>query len=59
MSKRDSSNFQYGPDRWVSVPGAFKLDDLQSFKPIMSPKFFNFFIFILGSPFLHDFANLA
>ena len=51
--KGNFSNFQYGPDRWVSaVHGAFKLDDLQSFKPILSPKFFNFFTFILGSPFL-------
>ena len=52
MRKGNSSNFQYGPDRWVSVPGAFKLDDLQSFKPILFPKFFNLFTFILGSQFL-------
>ena len=52
MRKGNSSNFQYGPDRGVSVPGAFKLDHLQPFKPILFPKFFNFFTFILGSPFL-------
>ena len=52
MRKGNSSNFQYGPDRWVSVHGAFKLDDLLSFKPILSPTLFNFFTFILGSPFL-------
>ena len=52
MRKGNSSNFQYGPDRGVSVPGAFKLDHLQPFKPILFPKIFNLFTFILGSPFL-------
>ena len=52
MRKGNSSNFQYGPDRGVSVPGAFKLDHLQPFKPILFRKIFNFFHFILGSQFL-------
>ena len=52
MRKGNSSNFQYGPDRGVSVPGAFKLDHLQPFKPILFWKIFNFFHFILGSQFL-------
>ena len=39
-------------DTGVSVPGAFKLDHLQSVKPILFPKFSNFYIFIVGSPIL-------
>ena len=38
-------------ERGISVPGAFKLDQLQPFKPILSWTFSNFFTFILGSPF--------
>ena len=34
------------------MPGAFKLDHLQPFKPILFRKFSSFFTFILGSPFL-------
>ena len=34
------------------VPGIFKLDHLQSFKPILIRWFSNFFTFILGSQFL-------
>ena len=34
------------------MPGAFKLDHLQQFKPILFPKFSNFFIFILERPIL-------
>ena len=34
------------------MPGAFKLDHLQPFKPILSWKIFNFFHIILGSQFL-------
>ena len=34
------------------MPGAFKLDHLQPFKPILFWNFYNFFTFILGSPFL-------
>ena len=52
MRKGNSSNFQYGPDRGVSVPGAFKLDLLQPFKPILFTRIFSFFTFILGSQFL-------
>ena len=36
----------------VSVPGAFKLDHMQPFKPILFRTFSNFFTFILGSQFL-------
>ena len=43
---------QYGWDRGDWVPGVFKLDQLQPFKPILSWTFSNFFPFILGSPFL-------
>ena len=35
MRKGKSPNFQYGSDRGVSVPGAFKLDHLQPFEPIL------------------------
>ena len=52
MRKGNSHNFQYGSDRGVSVPGAFKLDHLHPLEPILFPKIFNFFTFILGSPFL-------
>ena len=53
MRKGNSHNFQYGSDRGVSVPGAFNLDPLQQpLEPILFPKIFNFFTFILGSPFL-------
>ena len=34
------------------MPGAFKLDYLQPVKPILFPKFYNFFTFILGMPIL-------
>ena len=44
------SNFE--GERGISVPGAFKLDHLQSIKPILFPKFYNFFPFILGGQFL-------
>ena len=33
----------------ISGPGAFKLDHLHSVKPILFPKFSNFFTFILGA----------
>ena len=39
-------------ERGISVPGAFKLDNLQPFKPILLLKFSSSFTFILGSPFL-------
>ena len=38
-------------DKGVSLPGAFKLNHLQPFKPILFGKFSNFPTFILGSPF--------
>ena len=34
------------------MPGAFKLDHLQPFEPILTHKIFNFFTFILGGQFL-------
>ena len=34
------------------MPGAFKLDHLQPFKPILFWNFYKVFTFILGSPFL-------
>ena len=52
MRKGNSPNSRNGWDRGVSVPGAFKLDHLQPFKPILFWKISNFFTFILGSPFL-------
>ena len=39
-------------DTVFSVPGAFKLDHLQQIKPILFPKFSNFFTFILGGQLL-------
>ena len=39
MRKGNSSNFPYGPDRWVSVPGAFKLEHLQPVEPILLPTY--------------------
>merc|ERR1712024_144441 len=52
MRKGNSHNSRYGPDRGVCVPGAFKLDHLQPVEPILFPKFYNFFTFILGGQFL-------
>ena len=37
---------------FLLVPGAFKLDHLQHFKPILFQKFYNFFTYILGGQFL-------
>ena len=47
MRKGNSPNSRNGLDRGVSVPGAFKLDHLHPVKPILFPKFYNFFTFIL------------
>ena len=52
MGKGNSSNSRYGCHRQFSVPGAFKLDHLQPIKPILFPKFYNFFTFIVGGQFL-------
>ena len=52
MRKWESSNLKNGWDRGDSVPGAFKLDHLQSFKSLLFWKFSNFFTFILGGQFL-------
>ena len=50
MRKVDSSKHWW--DTGVSVLGAFKLDQLQPFKPVLFINFLNFSTFILGSPFL-------
>ena len=52
MGKGNSPNFKIGWDRGVWVPGAFKLDHLQSIEPILFWNFSNFFHFILGSQLL-------
>ena len=52
MGKGNSSNFKTEWDRGISVPGAFKLDHLHPFKPLLFRKFSIFFTFILGGPFL-------
>ena len=52
MGKGNSPNFRNGWCRGVCVPEAFKLDHLQPVKPILFPKFYNFFTFILGGQFL-------
>ena len=52
MGKGNSSNFKTEWDRGFSVPGAFKLDHLHPFKPLLFWKFSNFFPFILGGQFL-------
>ena len=49
MRKGNSPNSQYAWCRGVSAPGAFKLDHLQPVKPILFPRFSNFFTFILGA----------
>ena len=43
---------QYGWDWGVSVPGAFEMDHLQPFKPLLFWKISNSFTFILWSQFL-------
>ena len=50
IGKRESPKSEW--DMWVSDPGAFKLDHLQPVKPFPSPKFSNFYIFVLWSPIL-------
>ena len=52
MGKGKSPNFKIGWDRGFSVPGAFKLDHLQPFQPLLLWKFSTFFTFILGGQFL-------
>ena len=51
MGKGNSSNLKIGLDTGVSVPGAFKLDLLQSIEFILFEKIFKFFTFILGGQF--------
>ena len=52
IEKWNSSNPKIGWDRGFSVPGAFNLDHLHTFKPILFWKFFICFTFILGGQFL-------
>ena len=52
MRKGNSPNSRNWVIRGVSVPGAFKLDHLQPIKPILFPKCYNFFTFMLGGQFL-------
>ena len=52
VGKGNSHNSRNGRARRVSVPGAFKLDHLQPFKPILYWQFSICFIFILGGHFL-------
>ena len=52
LRKGNSPNSRNGLDRGVRAPGAFKLDHLQPFAPIIFLKFYNFFTFILGGQFL-------
>ena len=52
MGKGNSLNSKIGWYIWNLMPGAFKLDHLQSFQPILSWKFSIFFTFILGRHFL-------
>ena len=59
MGKGNYPNSQYGWDWGIWVPGAFKLDDLLPFKPILFWKFSNFFTFILGSQFFRRFWDIA
>ena len=47
--KGNSSNFQFGWDWGISVPGAFKLDHLQTFKPILFWNFSNFSLSYRGA----------
>ena len=51
LRKGNSNNSWNGWDRGVSVPGAFKLDHLQPFKPILFWQFLICFILILGGKF--------
>ena len=51
MGKGNSSNPKSEWDRGFSVPGAFKLDHLHPFKPLLFWKIFNFVTFILGVQF--------
>ena len=52
MGKGNSSNLKSEWDRGFSVPGAFKLDHLHPFKPLLFLQFSNFFTFILAGQFL-------
>ena len=51
MGKGNSPNSRNGCHREFSVPGAFKLDHLQPLKPILFPKFSNYYLhFYTGEP---------
>ena len=49
--KGKSANFRNGCYRGILVPGAFKLDHMQPFKPILFWQFSICLIFILGGQF--------
>ena len=53
--KANNGKLEFSQPEWetgVWVPGALKLDHLQPVKPILFPKFSNFYIFILRGPIL-------
>ena len=52
MGYGNSPNFKIGWDSGSSVPWTFNLAHLHPFKPLLFPKFSNFFTFILGGQFL-------
>ena len=51
MRKGNSFNFYYERDRGIQVSGDFKLDHLQSFKPILYQKISICITFILVGQF--------
>ena len=52
MGKGNSPNFKSERERGFPVPGAFKLDHLYAFKPLLSWRNSIFFTFVLGGQFL-------
>ena len=54
MGKGNSSNFKIGWHRGDWVPGAFKLDHLQPFKPILLWNFSNFWLSCPRAHFLYS-----
>ena len=48
--KAENGKIKFSQPEWV--PGTFKLDHLQPVRPVLFPKFSNFYIFILASPIL-------
>ena len=52
MGKENSPNYKIGWEVGFSMPGAFKLDQLHPFKPLLFQQFFNLSTFIQGGQFL-------